>query len=124
MVTPQKDKEASVPASARGMRALEFWHQVTSRCLREMTLDLSSRQIAVLLHAYLQPAPHSIKTLAESLHISKPAICRALDVLEHGKLVKRVRDKEDKRNVQVQRTVRGSVFLTEFAEIILASTKA
>lgn len=109
--------------SSRIIRALSFWHSVTSTALQQMPLDLSARQTAVLLNIYLMPGPHSIKGLAEELMISKPAICRAIDALEKAKLVKRLRDKQDKRNVLIQRTVKGSVYLSEFADIILTTSK-
>jgi DNA-binding MarR family transcriptional regulator len=105
------------------IRALSFWHGVTASALKQMPIDLSARQTAVLLNVYLMPAPHSIKALAEDLMISKPAICRAVDALEKAKLVKRIRDKQDKRNVIIQRTVKGSVYLSEFADIILSASK-
>lgn len=111
------------PASAKAMKALSFWHQVVARSLFEMPYDLSARQQAILLHVYLNAFPHSIKSLSEELNISKPAVCRAIDVLEKTKFVKRVRDKDDKRNVLIQRTVKGSVFLSEFADIILSVAK-
>lgn len=110
-------------ASSKTLRALSFWHGVTSTALKQMPLDLSARQTAVLLNVYLMPPPHSIKSLADELMISKPAICRAIDALEKGKLVKRLRDKQDKRNVLIQRTVKGSVYLSEFADIILSMSK-
>ncbi len=109
--------------SSKTIRALSFWHGVTSTALQKMPLDLSARQTAVLLNIYLMPSPHSIKLLSEELMISKPAICRAIDALENAKLVKRVRDKQDKRNVTIQRTVKGSVYLSEFADIILSASK-
>lgn len=109
--------------SSKTIRALSFWHGVTSVALQKMPVDLSARQTAVLLNIYLMPSPHSIKSLAEELMISKPAICRAVDALENAKLVKRLRDKQDKRNVIIQRTVKGSVYLSEFADIILSASK-
>ena len=107
----------------RTMRALSFWHGVTSGALRKMPVDLSSRQTAVLLNVYLVPSAHSIKSIADELMISKPAVCRAVDALEKAKLVKRQRDRSDKRNVLIQRTVKGSVYLSEFADIILSVSK-
>jgi DNA-binding MarR family transcriptional regulator len=109
--------------SSKTIRALSFWHGVTSTALQKMPVDLSARQTAVLLNIYLMPSPHSIKSLSEELIISKPAICRAVDALEAVKLVKRIRDKQDKRNVLLQRTVKGSVYLSEFADIILSASK-
>ena len=109
--------------SSKTIRALSFWHGVTAASLKQMPVDLSARQQAVLLNVYLMPPPHSIKSMADELMISKPAICRAVDTLEKAKLVKRTRDKQDKRNVLVQRTVKGSVYLSEFADIIMTVSK-
>jgi DNA-binding MarR family transcriptional regulator len=116
-------KEDKAVGSSKIIRALSFWHGVTATALKQMPIDLSARQTAVLLNVYLMPPPHSIKSLAEDLIISKPAVCRAVDALEKSKLVKRVRDKQDKRNVLIQRTVKGSVYLSEFADIILTMSK-
>lgn len=109
--------------SSKIIRALSFWHGVTATALKQMPLDLSARQTAVLLNVYLMPPPHSIKGLADELMISKPAVCRAVDALEKSKLVKRIRDRQDKRNVLIQRTVKGSVYLSEFADIILSLSR-
>lgn len=109
--------------SNRTIRALSFWHGVTANALKQMPVDLSARQTAVLLGVYLMPPPHSIKSIADELMISKPAVCRAVDALEKAKLVKRLRDRADKRNVLLQRTVKGSVYLSEFADIILSVSK-
>ena len=116
-------KEDKIVGSSKIIRALSFWHGVTATALKQMPIDLSARQTAVLLNVYLMPPPHSIKSLAEDLMISKPAVCRAVDALEKSKLVKRIRDKQDKRNVLIQRTVKGSVYLSEFADIILSMSK-
>jgi len=109
--------------SSKIVRALSFWHNVNSTALKQMPVDLSARQTAVLLNVYLMPSPHSIRSLADDLLISKPAVCRAIDALEAAKLVKRLRDRQDKRNVLIQPTVKGSVYLSEFADIILSMSK-
>ena len=102
---------------------LKLWHQVITRSLRELPYDLSQRQIGVLLSVYMSPPPHTVRNLAERLSISKPAICRALDALSRLDLIRRKKDEEDRRNVYVQRTVNGSVFLRDFADIISEETK-
>ncbi|MEZ5691810.1 MAG: helix-turn-helix domain-containing protein [Rickettsiales bacterium] len=122
MATNTKAKGEKI-SSSKTIRALTFWHGVTSTALQKMPFDLSARQTAVLLNVYLMPPPHSIKLLSEELQISKPAICRAVDALESAKLLKRTRDKQDKRNVLIQRTVKGSVYLSEFADIILSMSR-
>lgn len=98
--------------------ALKLWHRVITRSLRELPYDLSQRQIGVLLCVYMAPPPHTVKNLAERLAISKPATSRALDALSTLDLIRRKKDEEDRRNVYVQRTVNGSVFLRDFADII------
>lgn len=116
-------KDFPAPASSRAIRALSFWQQVVTTSLKDMPCDLSARQTGILLSVYLNPPPHSIKSLAEELRISKPAVCRAVDALERLKFLRRVRDANDKRNVLLQRTVKGSVYLSEMAEIILTTSK-
>lgn len=111
------------PSPTRAVKALGFWHEVTCRALKTLTHDLSSRQMGILLCVYLENGSHSIKSLSEQLGVSKPAVCRAIDVLERLKFVKRQRDKQDKRNVLLQRTVKGSVYLSEFADIIVSVAK-
>ena len=125
--TKAKTREKEEIGSSKTMLALAFWHGVVAAALHKMPIDLSSRQTAILLHIYLtqspQKTPHSIKNLAEELAISKPAICRAVNVLENAKLVKRARDKNDKRNVTIKRTAKGATYLKNFADIILSMSK-
>lgn len=99
--------------------ALKLWHRVTARSLRELPYDLSQRQVGVLLTVYLSPPPHTIRSISDSLNISKPAICRAVDALSTLDLLRRKKDDEDRRNVYLQRTVNGSVFLRDFADLIV-----
>jgi DNA-binding MarR family transcriptional regulator len=98
--------------------ALNVWRDIVVRGLQNNAYDLSTRQTGILLTVYLSPPPHTVKSLSETLLISKPAICRALDMLSKLGLLKRKRDEKDNRIVYIQRTVKGSVYLSEFAEII------
>ncbi len=100
------------------VHALNAWRKVLVESVRSKGPDLSSRQLALMLTVYLEEGPHTVRGLASFLNISKPAISRALDRLGELNFVKRRRDEKDKRNVLVQRTVNGSVFLIEFAESI------
>jgi DNA-binding MarR family transcriptional regulator len=110
---------------AQTQHALKIWHRVTARSLRELPYDLSQRQIAVLLTVYTLPPPHTIRSLADMLNVSKPAICRAVDALSILDLVRRKKDEDDRRNVMLQRTVNGSVFLRDFGDIVVEeSTRA
>lgn len=99
--------------------ALNLWQRVISSSLRELPYDLSQRQFAVLLSVYMTPPPHTIRSLSAALDVSKPAICRAVDTLSQLDLVRRKKDEEDRRNVYLQRTVNGSVFLRDFADLIV-----
>ena len=77
--------------------------------------DLSARQLGVFLTVYLGEGPHTVRGLAASLNVSKPAITRALDRLEEFKLARRKIDPKDRRSVLVQRTDRGAALLREIA---------
>ncbi|WP_158043582.1 MarR family transcriptional regulator [Skermanella pratensis] len=103
------------------LQALDLWRHVLVTNVRQAGPDLSSRQLALLLTVYLTPPPHTVRGLAATLNISKPAISRALDRLGRLGFIRRKRDEADRRNVLVQRTVKGSVFLTEFAHLVLES---
>lgn len=100
---------------------LDLWRGALVESLRREAPDLSSRQLAVLLTVYLTPQPHTVRGLAATLNVSKPAITRALDRLSGYDLVRRKTDETDRRSVLVQRTVRGSVYLSEFGELIQVS---
>lgn len=104
-------------------RTLVLWQRVTAAALEKLPYDLSTRQTAILLYIYVEPLPHSIKKLSEQLGISKPAVCRAVDVLEHAKLIKRARNRDDLRNVSLQRTVKGGNYLKEYAALILQASR-
>lgn len=104
------------------LEVLDFWRTVTTETVRRESPDLTSRQMALLLTVYLTEAPHTVRGLAGQLKASKPAITRALDTLGQMGLLKRKRDEADKRNVLVQRTVKGSVYLRELADIIQTGT--
>ncbi len=74
--------------------------------------------MALLLTVYLVEPPHTVRGLAAALGVTKPAVTRALDTLSRHGYVRRRRDASDKRNVLVQRTVAGAVFVKDFADRI------
>lgn len=104
-------------------QAMEIWRRALSDNVRSAGPDLSARQMALLLTVYLSSPPHTVRGLARTLNISKPAVTRALDTLGRMDLLRRKRDDEDKRNVLVQRTVKGSVYLSEFADSIVTAAQ-
>jgi DNA-binding MarR family transcriptional regulator len=106
------------------VQALDIWRRsVLTEVRRVDSPDLSARQMALLLTVYLTPPPHTVRGLAQTLNVSKPAITRALDRLGDLGLVKRKTDENDRRSVLVQRTVKGSVFLREFGDIVVHSAR-
>ncbi|OCW58080.1 MarR family transcriptional regulator [Hoeflea olei] len=100
--------------------ALGLWHAVTLEHVRAVGPDLTVRQMAILLHIYLAPPPHTVRGLAATLGVTKPVITRALDTMGHMGLVRRVRDERDRRNVIIKRTVDGALFVEKIGDIIIA----
>lgn len=103
------------------LEALDIWRRAIVASVRADAPDLSARQMALLLSVYLTPPPHTVRGLAELMKVSKPAITRAVNRLSELQLVRRKTDDSDRRSVLIQRTVRGSVFLREYGELIVAA---
>ena len=99
-------------------RALNLWRVASVSSVRRDGPDLTARQTAILLTVYMMPQPHTVRGLSEQLSVSKPAVTRALDRLSVLGFVRRKVDDDDRRSVLVQRTVKGSVYLSDFSEII------
>ena len=108
-------------SALRPAQVLELWRRTIVEGVRRDQPDLSTRQMAILLIVYTQPAPHTVRGLAADLAISKPAVTRALDRLGQLDFVRRKTDEDDRRSVLVQRTVKGSVFLSDYAGLISAA---
>ncbi|MFA7430722.1 MAG: MarR family transcriptional regulator [Rhodospirillaceae bacterium] len=108
----------------KAVEALDLWRGAIVESVRRDAPDLSARQMALLLTVYLTPPPHTVRGLAETLNVSKPAITRAVDRLSEYGLVKRKIDETDRRSVLIQRTVKGSVFLREFGDVIVHAADA
>lgn len=94
---------------------VEILRETVMSLVRRDGPDLSARQLGVLLTVYLDDGPHTVRGLAASLDVSKPAITRALDRLEEFKLARRKIDPKDRRSVLVQRTDRGASLLREIS---------
>lgn len=86
--------------------------------------DLSARQLGVFLTTYLAEGPHTVRGLAASLNVSKPAITRALDRLGELDLTRRKTDPQDRRSVLVQRTMKGSALLRDLSGIMGEAAQA
>ncbi len=103
------------------MEALDLWRRAMLAGVRANAPDLSARQMTLLLTVYLTAPPHTVRGLSSELNVSKPAITRALDRLSELGLIRRKIDDADRRSVLVQRTVRGSVYLRDWGEMIAAA---
>jgi DNA-binding MarR family transcriptional regulator len=101
-------------------QALRLWHDVSLALVRDNEPDLSARQLTVLITIYLDPQPHTVRALAAKLDVTKPVITRALDTMGRHGLVTRKRDPADRRNVLVQRTVNGALFLERLGDLVVA----
>ncbi len=99
-------------------QSLQLWHDVALAQVKDDEPDLSVRQICILLTIYLEAPPHTVRDLAGKLDVSKPVVTRALDSMGKLGLVSRRRDEEDKRNVLVQRTVKGALYLERLSDLI------
>lgn len=98
---------------------LSLWHLVSLGQVRDEAPDLTLRQMTILLTIYLEPPPHTVRGLAEKLGVTKPVITRALDTMGVYGLVSRRRDDRDRRNVLIQRTVGGAIYLEKLSDRIL-----
>ena len=107
----------------RPSQALKLWHDVTLDLVRDGEQDLSARQTAILLTIYLEAPPHTVRGLAAKLGVTKPAITRALDTMGKMELVSRRRDEVDRRNVIVQRTVKGALYVERLGDLVVARTR-
>ena len=110
-----------MPAIMTPERMLGILRDTIVGTVRRDGPDLSARQFGVFLITYLEEGPHTVRGLAQTLKVTKPAITRALDTLGRLGLLKRRRDEDDRRNVLVQRTVKGSVFLSDFGDRVAAT---
>jgi len=97
---------------------LNLWRDVSMVLVHDESPDLTTRQMSALLTIYLDPPPHTVRGLAKKLQVTKPVITRALDTMGRMNLVARRRDPNDRRNVIVQRTVEGSLYLEKLADLI------
>ena len=103
------------------LEALDIWRRENVASVRRDAPDLTARQMALLLTVYLTPPPHTVRGLASILNITKPAVTRAVDRLAELGMLRRKVDENDRRSVLLQRTVKGSVFLREFGELVVGA---
>jgi DNA-binding MarR family transcriptional regulator len=102
----------------RPAQALRLLHDFAIGLVVHSEPDLSARQLAILLTVYLEPPPHTVRGLAAKLGVTKAVITRALDSMGKLDLLSRRRDDADRRNVVVQRTVKGSLYVEMLGDLL------
>ncbi len=104
-------------------QALQLWHRVNLGTVLASGPDLGARQMAILTCVYLESGPHTVRSLALRLCVTKAVITRALNTLGGYGFVDRGPDPMDKRSVLVRRTAIGSRYMADFAERIRFEAK-
>ncbi|MEM9571018.1 MAG: MarR family transcriptional regulator [Pseudomonadota bacterium] len=102
-------------------QALDLWRCALTAYVRSDESDMTARQQAVLMTVALTPGPHTVRGLSNHLNIAKPAVTRALDVLERNYFIKRIPDENDLRSVHIERTTQGMDWLRAFGGRIQAA---
>jgi len=95
-------------------QALDLWRAALTDYVRSDESDMTARQQAVLMTVALTPGPHTVRGLSSHLSIAKPAVTRALDVLEKNQFIRRIPDENDLRSVHIERTTEGMTWLRAF----------
>lgn len=102
-------------------QALDLWRCALTAYVRSDESDMTARQQAVLMTVALTSGPHTVRGLSTHLNIAKPAVTRALDVLERNHFIKRIPDENDLRSVHIERTTEGMDWLRAFGGRIQAA---
>jgi DNA-binding MarR family transcriptional regulator len=102
----------------RPAQALRLFRDFSFALVTDSEPDLSTRQFAILLTIYLDPPPHTVRGLAAKLLVTKPVITRALNTMGKLDLVTRRRDEHDRRNVVIQRTVKGALYVEKLGDLM------
>jgi DNA-binding MarR family transcriptional regulator len=125
-VSPVTAQEGQVADGADGTRALRalaedpriiVLHGTLLALVRRDGRDLTARQLTAFLSVFMDEQTHTVSSLAELLHISRPGVTRIMDRLVQFDLVAREEDREDRRRVLVRRTTRGAAFFRELVSI-------
>jgi DNA-binding MarR family transcriptional regulator len=110
--------------AVRPLPLLPILRNLVVGLVRQDHADLTARQLAVLLIAYLEDGPHTVRSLAQRLNVAKPAISRALDRLEQFDLAKRLPDPHDRRSVNLGRTSGGAAYMEVLTKLLNGSAAA
>jgi DNA-binding MarR family transcriptional regulator len=111
-----------MPIEMKPEQSLNLLHDIALAMVRETKpegmADFTHRQLAILLTVYLERPPHTVRGLAQKLGVTKPVITRALDAMGKQAIIARRRDETDKRNVIIQRTVKGALYVEKLGDMV------
>ena len=107
----------------RPAQALKLLHDFSHALVIDGEPELSPRQLTILLTIYLEPPPHHVRGLARKLKVTKPVITRALDTMGKLGLLARRRDEADRRDVVIQRTVKGALAVERLGDLLVRTAK-
>ena len=113
--------DSSAEIDRPGIPSLRQWMSTLVDYVRPGKPDLTNRQMALMMTVYISKGPHTVRGLAETLHVSKPVITRALNKLSALGYLRRERDVADRRNIFITRTPKGAEFLDAF-HLFIAGT--
>jgi DNA-binding MarR family transcriptional regulator len=119
----RSDPEDAMAVEIRPAQALKLLHDFSYALVTDRQPDLSPRQLTILLTIYLDPPPHNVRGLARKLKVTKPVVTRALDTMGKLGLVARRRDDADRRNVVIQRTVKGALAVEQLGDLLVRTAK-
>ncbi len=112
-----------MPIEMKPAQGLGLLHDIALAMVRETRpdgmADFTHRQLAILLTVYLERPPHTVRGLALKLGVTKPVITRALDAMGKQAIIARRRDESDKRNVIIQRTVKGALYVETLGDMVV-----
>ena len=121
-------RQTAMSVTISASQALRFLDGLSRSLVTEAKIeaapDFTLRQLAVFLTVYIDRPPHTVRGLSGALGVAKPVISRALDALGRYDLVARKRDEKDGRNVIVQRTVRGALYIETLGDLVIARAAA
>jgi DNA-binding MarR family transcriptional regulator len=114
-----------MPVDLASTQALLLWRNIAFALIHDgrpgnKIPDFTTRQLVILLIVYIESPPHTVRGLAAKLGVTKPVVTRALDTLGKYQLLARRRDENDRRNVVVQRTVKGALYVERLGDIVVA----
>ena len=103
--------------------ALKLLHGVMLDGVTSKEPDLTPRQFVILSSVYLHNGPHTVRSLARTLGVTKAVVTRALTTLESHGYLARADDPRDGRSVVVHRTAAGSQYLSRLGDTICQTLK-